>query len=319
MISLFDGIYRNRRTASSSQLQLMLKLSQQDLMNGVVEISYSPEEKILFLLNAGKITCAYECKGDLISRASLPNVSALLNGRPEGAIRVCPLAPSFLRAVKTIVEQPHSSKTFPTLTAAIPNLIQECQKLPDASLLHVRWPTAEGFVFVPGNNFPARQYAFLTEGQTSDSAGAVSMFSRWSETNCSAAQYIGDPAVAIWKENNLQLGFALLIEQIMRRYEELVGHLLSRKLEDSINRFSRTQSWNILVANTAVDDVQLFDTFSDGAVAYRSIFDLASRQIAGVIGPRLFGEAMESGLDGLGAPLHQAVQDADLITAVPAN
>lgn len=319
MISLFDGIYRNRRTASSSQLQLMLKLSQQDLMNGLVEISYSPEEKILFLLNSGKITCAYECKGDLISRTALPNVSALLGGHPEGAIRVCPLAPSFLRAVKTVVEQPHSSRSFTAQTAAIPALIQESQKRAEACLLHVRWPTAEGFVFVPGNNFSARQFAFLTEGQTSDSAGAVSMFSRWSETDCRVSQYSGDPAIAIWKENNLQLGFALLIEPLMRRYEELVGHLLSRKLEDSINRFTRTQSWSIFVANSAVDDVQLFDTFDDSALAYRSIFDLASRQIAGVIGPRLFGEALENGLDGLGASLRQAVQGAELVTAVTAG
>src|SRR5687767_8068525 len=108
MISLFDGIYPDKRLVSSNQLQIMLKLFQQDLMNGLVEISYSPEDKILLLLNNGKITCAYHCEGDLITRCLLSDLSILLNSYNEGQIRVCELAPSFLRAVKTIVEQPHS-------------------------------------------------------------------------------------------------------------------------------------------------------------------------------------------------------------------
>lgn len=319
MISLFDNIYRDKRLVSANQLQIMLKLSQQDLMSGLVEISYSPEDKILLLLNGGKISCAYQYTGDLIARAPLSNLSVVLNSHPQGSIRICALAPSFLRAVKTVVEQPNHSQPLSSRTATIPKLIEESQAQPGPSLLHFRWPSAEGFVFIPGNNFPARQYAFLTEGQSSDSAAAVSMFSRWSEADCEIARYAGDPAFDIWKENDLQLGFALLIEQILRRYEELVGHLLSRKLEDSLNRLSRTQSWNIAIANTAVDDVQLFDTFTDAVVAYRSIFDLASRQIGGVIGTRLFNEALDNSLDGLGGSLRGAVQSVGLAAALPAS
>jgi hypothetical protein len=35
MISLFDSIYPDKRLVSSNQLQIMLKLFQQDLMNGL--------------------------------------------------------------------------------------------------------------------------------------------------------------------------------------------------------------------------------------------------------------------------------------------
>jgi hypothetical protein len=295
----------------------MLKLFQQDLMNGMVEISYSPEYKLLLLLNSGKIACAYRCEGDTIARYPLSDLSVLLNSHAEGHIRVCELAPSFLRAVKTIVEQPRSSNSLPSSTTALPAVIQQNQAMPEPSLLHIRWPRAEGFVFLPGNNFSARQYAFLSEGQSSDSAAAVSMFSRWSEAECVISQYAGDLGREIWKENSLQMGFSLLLEQIMRRHEELVGHLLSRKLEDNLNRLSHTQSWSISIANSAINDVQLFDSISDAAAAYRTILDLAARQISAVIGLRLFNEAVETGLNGLGNQLRQAVEHNHLFAALP--
>jgi hypothetical protein len=317
MISLFDGIYPDKRLVSSNQLQIMLKLFQQDLMNSLVEISYSPEEKVLLLLNSGKTNCAYHCQGDTISRFPLSNLSVLLNSHGDGYIRVCELAPACLRAVKTIVEQPRISNTLLSSTAALPEVIQQYQVMSEPSLLHIHWPRAEGFVFLPGNNFSPRQYAFLSEDQSSDSAAAVSMFSRWSDPECTISQYAGDSQVEIWKENNLQLGFALLVEQVIHRYEELVGRLLSSKLEDSLNRLSQTQSWNITIAESTVDDVQLFASLKDAAAAYRMIFDLASRQINTVIGMQLFNDALETGLDSLGGQLRQAVENNDLVTALP--
>src|SRR5689334_12502411 len=138
MISLFDGIYPNKRSVSSSQIQVMLQLFQQDLMNNLVEISYSSDDKVLLLLSSGKIACAYHCHGDTIARYPLSDLSVLFNRYNEGQIRVCELAPSFLRAVKTIVEQPHSSNTLTSSTAALPGLIQQYQAMPEPALFHIR-------------------------------------------------------------------------------------------------------------------------------------------------------------------------------------
>jgi len=317
MISLFDQIYPDKRLVSTNQLQVMLKLFQQDLMNGLVEISYSQDELVLLLLNSGMITCAYHSLGDAVVRQPLQDLSALLNSHAEGRIRICPLTPSFLRAVKTLVEQPYSTTTYPAITSTLPALIEKNQSRSDPALLHFHWSRAEGFVFFPGNNFAPRQYAFLSEDQTSDSAAAGSMFTRWSEPALTVLEYAADPQRDIWKENNLQLGFSLLVEQVMRRHEELVGHLLSRKLEDNLNRLCHTQSWNISVAGSSIDDVQLFDTLADAASAYRLILDTMSRQVSGVIGTRLFNETLDVGLQSLGGQLRQAIQQHDLTTSLP--
>jgi hypothetical protein len=111
------------------------------------------------------------------------------------------------------------------------------------------------------------------------------------------------------------LGFSLLIEHIMRRHEELVGHMLSRKLEDSLNRLCHTQSWSISVAGSTVDDVQVFDTLNVAAAAYRMILDTTARQMIAVIGARLFNETLETGLDSLGGQLRRAVEQNDLVAA----
>jgi hypothetical protein len=243
-------------------------------------------------------------------------LNILLDGHPEGQIRVCGLTPSFLRAIKTVVEQPGRSSTYPSKTPALPSIIEQNQARPQPALLHFRWPRAEGFVFLPGNNFSPRQYTFMSEGQASDSAAAVSMISRWSESDCTVSEYPNDPESDIWKENTLQLGFSLLVEQIMHRHEELVGHLLSRKLEDNLNRLTNSQSWSISIAGSSVDDVQVFDALSDAAAAYRTILEATARQVSAVIGARLLAETIEAGLESLGEPLREALQKNDLLTVI---
>jgi hypothetical protein len=198
-------------------------------------------------------------------------------------------------------------------------MIQKWQAIPEPSLVHIRWPNAEGFVIIPGNHFSARQYAFVSEDNQSDSAAAVSRFSHWFEPECIISQYIGDLEMEIWKENNLQLGFALLLEHSLRRYDELAGHSLSTKLQDALNRLSQAQSWNIIIANTSVDDVQIFETRKEAALAYRAIFDLASRHITQVIGSRLFNETVEMSLAGLSGQLRQALEDNNLVAAPSAS
>jgi hypothetical protein len=318
MESLFESIYPYRRSVSPSELQLMLKLFRQDLMTVLLEISYSSEDKIFLLMSSGKISCVYHAKEDRITRYPLSDLSTLFQSR-DGAIRVCELASSSFGAVRTTLEQSHSSSILSSSTTELPGIIQKWQAMPEPSLAHIRWPNAEGFVFIPGNHFSARQYAFVAEGRSSDSAAAVSMFSRWSEAECTISQYTSDSQLEIWRENNLQLGFALLIEQIMRRYEDLVGHLLSRKLESSLSRLSQTKSWSISIADTTVDDVQLFDSVDDAATAYRMLLDLASRQISAVIGPRLFDDAVDAGMVSLGDPLRQAVENNHLVATLAAN
>lgn len=319
MITLFDSIYPNRRSASPSELQFMLRLFQQDLKTGLLEISYPSNEKIFLLIKGGKVSCIYLVDGDQVTRCPLSNQLSLFQGRDQGLVRVCELAPSSLGAVRTIFEQNHSSNTLDSPTAALSGMIQKWQALSEPSLVHIRWPNAEGFVFIPGNHFSARQYAFVSEDNQSDSAAAVSMFSHWSEPECIISQYRDNGETEIWKENNLQLGFALLLEHSLRRYDELAGHSLSSKLQDALNRLSQAQSWNIIVANTSVDDVQIFETRKDAALAYRAIFDLASRHIIQVIGSRLFTETVEMSLAGLSGQLRQALEDNNLVAALSAS
>ncbi len=221
--------------------------------------------------------------------------------------------------MRTIIEQKLISNTQTLVTSNLSEYIHKWETSPVPSFVHIRWPNAEGFVFIPGNNFSARQYAFLSEDKLSDAAAAVSMFSHWSEPECVVSQYMPDEDLAIWRENSLQLGVSLLLEYSLRRYDDLAGHSLSVKMDDSINRLCRSNSWNIIVGNMTVDDVHIFATLNDAASAYRAIFDLTARQITQVIGSRLFNETIEMGSAGLSMPLRKAINDHRLVAALSAD
>ena len=306
---MFESIYRDKRSGTFSEIQFMLRLFQQDLKTVLLDVSYSDEEKILLLINSGKVNCIYLINGDQTTRYSPSNLLDLLQERGRATIRVCDLTPSFFCAVRTIIEQKLISNTQTLTTSTLSEYIHKSQTSPVPSFVHIRWPNAEGFVFIPGNNFSARQYAFLAEDKLSDAAAAVSMFSHWSELECVVSQYTDTSGLEIWKENNLQLGFSLLLEHTLRRYDDLAGHSLSLKLEDSINRLCQSHAWNIEIGNTTVDDVHIFDTHLDAASAYRAIFELVSRQTGQVIGSRLFNETIDVGLATLSEPLKQSVRN----------
>lgn len=308
MITLFENIYHDKRSVSFAEVQFMLRLFQQDLKTALLDISYPNDDRILLLLNSGKSVCAYTVQGGQTTRHPAVNLVDLFQGRERGMLRVCDLMPSCFGAVRTLIEQNTSSKTL-VATSELSGMIQKWQADPLPSFVHILWPKAEGFVFIPGNNFSARQYAFLAEDKLSDSAGAVSMFSHWYEPECSVSRYTDQGNYEIWQENNLQLGFSLLLEHSLRRYTELAGRSLSLKLDDAINRLCQSHSWNIILGNSTVDNVHIFDTSKDAVSAYRTIFDLASRQITQVIGSRLFSETVDSGLTGLSEPLRFAVKN----------
>lgn len=313
MITLFESIYHDKRSASAAEVQFMLRLFQQDLKTALLDISYPNNDRVLVLTNAGRPICAYLIKGDQITRHPSSELMDLFQRPERGMMRVCDLTPASFGAIRTVVEQAHSEET-PVLTAELSGMIQKWQEMSQPSFVHIRWPNAEGFVFIPGNRVSARKYAFLAEDKLSDSAAAVSMFSHWFEPECTVSLYTDPGDLAIWRENNLQLGFALLLEHSLRRYNDLAGHLLSVKLDDAINRLCRSHSWNIVLGNSTVDDVHIFDTNKDAAFAYRAIFDLASRQITQVIGSRLFTETVDTGLTGLSEPLRHAVKNNILAT-----
>ena len=307
MISLFESIYPDKRPVSPSEIQFMLRLFQQDLKTVFLEISYSVEDKIVLLIHAGKVSCVYIIKGDQSMRYPLSELSVLFQDRVGGILRICEISPSSFGAVRTILEQNQNLNSLPLATSLLSDTIRKWQTASEPSFVHIHWPNADGFVFIPGNNFPARQYAFLAEDKISDSAAAVSMFSHWSEPECMVSRYTNNNDLSIWRENNLQLGFSLLLEHSLRRYNDLAGHSLSIRLEDALNRFCRSRVWNITLGGASVDDVHIFDTFDNAAAAYRTIFDFASHQISQVIGLRLFNETVDAGLASLSEPLSRAV------------
>lgn len=317
MITLFEKIYTNKRSAAPNEIQFMLRLFQQDLKSVLLDISYTDEDQILLLIVNGSLHCIYIVRENQVTHYAPSKLSDVFQGRERGMMRICDLTPSFLGAVRTIIEQGHTVNNLPLATFDLSNTIQKWQSSPTPSFMHIRWPNAEGFVFIPGNNSSARQYSFLAEDKLSDSAAAVSMFSHWSEAECVVSQYTDTGDLAIWKENNLQLGFSLLMEHCLRRYDDLAGRSLSSKLDDAITRLCRSHSWNITVGNKTVDDVHIFDTIDDAAFAYRKIFELASHQIGQVIGARLLNETVDTSLATLSTPLKQAVK-SNILSRIPA-
>lgn len=318
MLTLFENVYPSLRHVSASQFQAMLRLFQQDLFSGLVEVNYSPHEKFFIFLQDGQPAACYRYSDPGPARYEVDNLAMVLAGKGDAQIRVCPLSPRFTRALRTLIEQQDRHEIHSLQTSALAAQINEWQSAPDPSLVHIQWPSAQGFVFLPGKGFTPRQYLFVNADQASESAAAAALLSHWNETTCEVSRYPFCDTLA-WQENSLHFGFTLLAEQVVSRYEELAGGVLLRKMEDSINSMARIQSWNIAFIDKSVDDIQTFASLQQAVTVYRAIFQSVFTHTSAVIGPKLLLSSVREGIELLSPPVQVALHQNNLLGETRVN
>jgi len=109
-------------------------------------------------------------QGEKRFQANLWPVDAHLQAANQGyfAIQLMPMRRLFFE--KAILETPEAGKEIkPTFkTSDLSGLFLSMVNLESASLVHIRWQTAEAFVLVPGSKISRRQAVFISKNVTEE-------------------------------------------------------------------------------------------------------------------------------------------------------
>ena len=309
MTTVLENAFPESRQASAGQIQAELNLFRQDLSSGVFEIVYAGGEKYYLFFSEGQLIDCYKRDPGEIARMEYLNPGTFFAGKGDAHLRICNMSPRFFRHLKTLIHHFASGEEQNLQTDQVMAVIDKMKVEPSPLLIHVQWSTAEGFTFIPGKGLPAREFLFLNQSQSHGNNPGMTVLSRWPEPECLLTVYKSDDALGIWKENFLFLGFSIIFEKLILRYDELVGKTLVTRLENNLNASARGQSVGIFFADKSVDDAHSFISLSDASAAYRSLFKLASQQMSAVVGPRLISQAVTDILDDINPALAKLITE----------
>ncbi|HET8707305.1 MAG TPA: hypothetical protein VFM46_13460, partial [Pseudomonadales bacterium] len=259
MAAILENVFRERRLVSAGQLQSELNMFRLDLSTGLVEVTYSNGDVYYVLFRNGQPGEIYHQSNNKVTRYEDLNLLPFLSSKGEARLRICTVPLRFQRALKMLITNPNSSESGPQPTLGVVARLEQLQRRPNPAFVHAVWPSGEGFAFIPGNNAPAREFMFLSEGQVRDQSLGVTIISRWPEKECTFFIY-SDSSAEAWSENYLFLGFSTTFEKIIERYDELTGRALVLRLENDLNQVGRNLSIDVFFSGKTVDDMHLFSS-----------------------------------------------------------
>ncbi len=297
MVALLERVFPEYRQVSASQIQTELNMFRQDLLGGLCQVSYPSGETYYLFYIEGQLIDFYHDDLQQVVRLENVNPAPFFAGKGDAQLRVCTLSPRLFRHLKTLIYHPREINHLSVQTNRLMAVLDNYRKNEQPAFVHVIWPSAEGFTFLPGKGLPAREFLFLSDSQSQGSSLGVTILSRWPEAECELFYYSCDLTQEVWKENFISLGFTIVFEKLLNRYDDLVGKTLVLRLENNLSSAARSQALNIAFADKSIDDTHTFFTLSDAAAAYRSLFKLASHQMGAVVGPRLVAQALSDALN----------------------
>jgi hypothetical protein len=307
MSKLFCAPYVEQNATSARQIQSILQMYRQDLLTGVMITGYPTGEELFFLFAKGRGIAIYSVSAVKVERYQPSSVSGLIADRGDGNIRTLPLSPQTLRLAKILIEQNDRGETRTAKTSEIQPLLLEWGKLPQPSLVHIRWAEAEGAVLLPGNGAEPDHSFFITHGSVLEQQKAYKEFAHWHEPACVLFRLQDDGQMAAWQDYDLHSAFGAMAEQVLARYQNFVGRSFLNKLAEDVNTLSRNRGWNIASFGDTISDQQIFDQLTDAVDAYQAIFRIMLEQITAVVGPKLTKSVLQEARGHLGQNLREAL------------
>lgn len=298
----------------AQQLQSTLNSYEQDLLTGIVKVERAAAATTLLLFIEGIVPAAYSVTGETRKRVSPSDLAAL---PPEESItlRVLALPTEGVQAVRMLLEWCPPAEKVTGETSVIWEQIGRWAALEAASVIHVTWPDAEGFVTLTGGTAPNEAFMITATQVTSGPAGLAAAKSH-SKNPCTLARHTATADdSAEEKITLLHTAFDSLVDAVVQRYAELVGSHLAETLMSDLNAQARANQWEIKIAGTGIVDTHAFRKPEAAAQVYRSLLAGLVEHTSAVIGRRLANLlVLEAGVQ-LSTGSQQAIQTYSLIPA----
>jgi hypothetical protein len=305
---LFAPALAQQVPVSHNGLAAAIKVYQQDLQTGLMEVSAPGRRCFDLLFVRGQIMNAYQ-RGDATERL-VPD--ALLNFLPyfngDGLLRGLALTPQAIRLAKILLEQIGSQQSCFLQTSVLEAQIEKWSACSDAGLIHVCWPGAEALALLPGGSNPPHHTLFIAANQILHSAGGMMALFGWKEEKCTAVFYSSASQTQAWHEYLLHSSFVSVTGHLLSHLKELTGRLLLDAIIRETNFTVAARGWNISLAPGSVTDQMIFGSAQEAVQVYRQLMEAILSYMGSILGPEVLKPLMQESIMRLQPAYRQTFQ-----------
>lgn len=278
MNSLFASASTEPQAISAAELLNSVDTHQKDLQTGVLELNFSDRTEYHLLFVRGQLVNVYRHAQETERLSSTTWAESLPGSRRKARLRSLALTPQAVRLVKILLEQGTVRPEALPEDVSLENQFENWMKHPVPSLAHLRWPTAEALVLLPGENAHPHYTLFVSPNQILHSAGGMLALYGWKEPGVQISLLSSDARTCAWEEYLLHYCFSQVISHLLERFVDLLGAVLVKTAIREINFFAAAQGWNISLAGTSVTDQAIFSSPAEATEAYARLLEILVSQ-----------------------------------------
>lgn len=253
-------------------------------LTGLAVANPSTKEQIIWLFIRGEIIHGYRENADQLVRAS----DVDMNMVPAWNIAIYPLPARAIQFCKILIEHKTPPRALNTTSAELSTLIKSFNKEETATLLHIHWKDAEGFVLASGGGINYQQAVFLSPEGHFEGEEALAKISDWQigwpAADCRASIYRGSIENEAWIEAHLCLLFEWWCSSLLERYGYLTGKMMVGSVTRDLTVQAGRENRDFTTKGANISDRTIFTSPQKMAHAYRTSLQLATRHVQTVVG-----------------------------------
>ena len=287
MKDLFLSLPVVHQHISTGFVNALIQRHRQELFTGVMITNYP----------SGEIFASIFCEGDHLelcqcleeSNLNIPRQNWQTElGRPDANASLLPLSVEGLRVVQLFLETvPESAERFSFSSFELPGQLKRWSSMKEGSL-----------VLLGSNQFTSIVAASGFDDSTLECVDVINGAAHYVSRNLSSrvffpggeykvTRYLCSNKQDTWRENELRLAFNIFVQNLIARFQELAGRILTERLCNQLSIWSSGRGWNISIGSHNVSNRQFFMSLGQAVRAYHGIIKRFQEESQLAIGPRL--------------------------------
>jgi hypothetical protein len=310
MIDVFSSIPIRVPGASATEVQAQVQLHARDQFTGLFHLQ-GEDGQLVLLFFKGKLTAARQFRGrDWEPLHAHLQDDAL--AKAKGDLRILSVPPEGLRLFRLLLGSDFGeSNTIPSLPASkVAEQVANWQRAGRTGLALVTDREGDSAVLLLGSDGGAlTDGALVSPAGVQAGAGVLNQIGAWGERPCSVALCLYNPESDVWKDHDLRVSFARLLQTTLARYAELAGRMLVADMGEQLNAVSSNEGWDVSLYGSSVSNRHYFETAENAARAYARLLEVVDRQMDLVIGSKMADQIWMDALTKLPGPAQQMIRE----------
>lgn len=310
----FSSFAKESQPVSSGTLSALIQLQRQDLLTGLVELTYSEGVQALLFFNLGTPFALYSYQGEHWRK--VPNTQWNdVFAQPHGKASVIPLGGDGVRVCLLALESAQGrSEEILLRPGGFLELMKQVKARETVSLLRVRDEALHGLVVVPGRGLGLEDVlVFSPAGIQSDLKSLVRLLGDDDRLiRVSHVEFL--PQSELMQEYALKVVFLGMVIPALTRFEQLAGDTLLESLGREVNNYAFHQGWKIQIYGNRVTHRQFFPEPGEALLVYRGLLRVMRHYIHQVVGASLAVNIIKEGVAQLSGTYLDAFQRGNFLS-----